>query len=59
MTSQQNTSIKRTKGITIVQLGNLTIKTNLISRNRFNDLRKQPVIRPHEVLGILKLKLKR
>jgi len=41
--------ISRINGVTIVHCGQLKIKTNLINRARWNDLRKLDTIRPLDV----------
>lgn len=46
--------VKRIKGVTLIQVGNLVIKTDKINRYRYNDLRKKKVITQKDVFNILK-----
>lgn len=47
--------ITRTKGITKIDMGSLTIKTNAINRHRFNDLRKKDKLSWNEIHKYLRL----
>lgn len=51
--------IKRSKGKTILEAGNITLKTNKINRHKFNDLRKLDKITPYDFLRAAGLKKKK
>jgi len=47
-------TLTRVKGITTVVIGNITIRTSLINRHRFNNLRKKTRLKPIDVIRAIK-----
>jgi len=47
-------NVRRCDGRTVVQLGHITIKTDMINRHRYNDLRKKDKVKERDVLWALK-----
>ena len=57
MFQMNNKQISKRKGKTIINLGMLEIKTNMIRKHVFNTLKKKPAINHKDVLWALKKKL--
>lgn len=51
--------ITRRNGKTIVDLGNVTIKTTLINRHKHNRLRKKPIVSVKDIFLVLRKEIRR
>ena len=51
--------IKRIKGITIIDFGQLKIKTNFLNRSMYKNLDKSKLTKPADLIPVLETKFKR
>jgi len=49
-----SSNVRREDGVTIVDLGHRRIKTDMINRHRYNDLRKKDTVSLKDVLWALR-----